>query len=158
MTMVLSAVYTTGWVGIGFSKNGSMIGSSAMVGWINRKGHPRVKQYFLEGYNSSQVKPDRGDLPLVATAPPHVVVHGAMIYLAFQLKYDSPLRRQPLILAFGTRHPLLHHLTRHVDRTTIWFDFSRAQGTYTYSPGPGLGVKLSICYRFRDGCVWRHKN
>ncbi|XP_022734044.1 cytochrome b561 and DOMON domain-containing protein At3g61750-like [Durio zibethinus] len=125
MTIILSAVYTTGWVGIGFSSNGMMVGSSAMVGWFDRKGHARVKQYYLQGDDESQVIPDKGELPL-NNIPPVVVLHGAMIYLAFQAKFDHRLGRQPIILAFGCRYPTHLHLTKHDDKTAIWFDFSQA--------------------------------
>ncbi|GKU96644.1 hypothetical protein SLEP1_g9855 [Rubroshorea leprosula] len=126
MTIVLSAVYTTGWVGIGFSNSGMMVGSSCMVGWFNKKGHPRIKQYYLEGYHSSQVIPDKGKLELVKHVPPVVALHGAMIYLAFQVKFPARLSRQPIILAFGSRYPNLYHLKRHDDKTALWFDFSQA--------------------------------
>ncbi|TYH38820.1 hypothetical protein ES332_D12G136500v1 [Gossypium tomentosum] len=126
MTIILSAVYTTGWVGIGFSRNGMMLGSSAMVGWFNRKGHARIKQYYLQGAHASQVIPDKGELPLNGI-PPVVSLHGAMIYLAFQAKFKHRLGRQPILLAFGTRYPTgFHHLTKHDDKTAVWFDFSQA--------------------------------
>jgi hypothetical protein len=58
VNIILSAVYTSGWVGIGFSKDGMMVGSSAMAGWLNRKGRARVKQYYLQGSKEWQVIPD----------------------------------------------------------------------------------------------------
>ncbi|EOX95709.1 PREDICTED: cytochrome b561 and DOMON domain-containing protein At3g61750 [Theobroma cacao] len=125
MTIILSAVYTTGWVGIGFSRNGMMLGSSAMVGWFNRKGQARIKQYYLRGAHASQVIPDKGELPL-NNIPPVVALHGAMIYLAFQAKFEHRLGRQPLIVAFGSRYPTHLHLTKHDDKTAVWFDFSQA--------------------------------
>lgn len=123
MTMILSATYTTGWVGMGFSKDGMMAGSSAMVGWFNKKGQPRIKQYYLQGTRSSQVIHDKGELPLT-NVPPVVAIHGAMIYMAFQLKFENHLHQQPIILAFGSRYPKHFHLTHHVDKRTIMFDFS----------------------------------
>ncbi|XP_031263174.1 cytochrome b561 and DOMON domain-containing protein At3g61750 [Pistacia vera] len=123
MTIILSAIYTTGWVGMGFSKDGMMAGSSAMVGWFNRKGQARIKQFFLQGTRPSQVIAGKGELPL-ANVPPVVVIHGAMIYLAFQLKFENSIGRQPIILAFGTRYPHHLHLTHHDDKRTIMFDFS----------------------------------
>ncbi|XWS46231.1 hypothetical protein CRYUN_Cryun14cG0046700 [Craigia yunnanensis] len=125
MTIILSAVYTTGWVGIGFSRNGMMVGSSVMVGWFNRKGQARIKQYYLQGAHESQVIPDKGELPL-NNIPPVVALHGAMIYLAFQAKFEHRLGRQPIILAFGSRYPTHLHLTKHDDKTAVWFDFSQA--------------------------------
>nr|TKS06282.1 hypothetical protein D5086_0000125980 [Populus alba] len=48
VTSILSAVYTTGWVAMGFSKDGRMVGSTAMVGWFNRKGQARIKESCLQ--------------------------------------------------------------------------------------------------------------
>ncbi|KAK2650073.1 hypothetical protein Ddye_017562 [Dipteronia dyeriana] len=123
MTIILSGVYTSGWVGIGFSKDGMMAGSSSMVGWFNKKGHARIKQYFLQGTRQSQVIPDKGELPLT-NVPPVVALYGPMIYIAFQLKFETHLARQPIILAFGARIPKHFHLTHHDDKRTLVFDFS----------------------------------
>lgn len=123
VNIILSSVYTTGWVGIGFSKDGKMVGSSAMVGWINRKGHAKIKQFYLQGSKEWEVIPDKGELPLTGI-PSSLVIHGPSIYLAFQLKFENHLARQPIILAFGTRIPKHSHLTHHEDKTTILFDFS----------------------------------
>lgn len=123
LNIVLSAVYTTGWLGIGFSKDGMMVGSSAMVGWINTKGHARIKQYYLQGSKQGQVIPDKGELPLTGV-PASVGLNGAMIYLAFQLKFQTQLARQPIILAVGSSYPKNSHLSEHEDKTTIMFDFS----------------------------------
>ncbi|KAG5231467.1 cytochrome b561 and DOMON domain-containing protein [Salix suchowensis] len=112
VTFILSAVYTTGWVAMGFSKDGRMVGSSAMVGWFNRKGQARIKEYYLQG-----------ELDLTKV-PPAVVINGAMIYLAFQAKFEKPLASQPIILAFGTRFPNHFRLSSHDDKTTILFDFT----------------------------------
>lgn len=123
VNIILSSVYTTGWVGIGFSKDGKMVGSSAMVGWINRKGHAKIKQFYLQGSKEWEVIPDKGELPLTGI-PSSLVIHGPSIYLAFQLKFENHLARQPIILAFGTRIPKHSHLSHHDDKTTILFDFS----------------------------------
>ncbi|KAJ4884885.1 Cytochrome b561 and DOMON domain-containing protein [Raphanus sativus] len=64
MTIIVSALYTTGWVGIGFSRDGKMVGSSAMVGWITKKGHAKIKQYYLQGTERDRVVPDQGELQL----------------------------------------------------------------------------------------------
>lgn len=123
VNIILSAVYTTGWVGMGFSRDGMMVGSSAMVGWINRKGHAKIKQYYLQGSKEGSVIPDKGELPLTGI-PASVVIHGPSIYLAFQLKFQNHLAHQPIILAFGSEIPRHSHLSKHDDKTTITFDFS----------------------------------
>ncbi|GAB4844599.1 hypothetical protein Ancab_037998 [Ancistrocladus abbreviatus] len=125
ITFVLSALYTTGWVGIGFSKNGKMLGASAMVGWISKTGHARIKQYHAKGYTPSEVIPGKGNLNLT-DIPPVVVLNGANIYLAFQLKFTAPLEQQPTLLAFGSRYPINHVLSIHDDKTTLVIDYSAA--------------------------------
>lgn len=133
LTIVLSATYTTGWVGIGFSKDGMMLNSSAMVGWITEKGVARIKQYYLAGFTPEEIKPDKGELSLT-NVPPFVTVYGATIYLAFQLNFatsSSLSNKQAILLAFGTRYPIHHHLTLHNDKTTIRFDFSAGLFIFT---------------------------
>ncbi|XP_024020960.1 cytochrome b561 and DOMON domain-containing protein At3g61750 [Morus notabilis] len=128
VNIILSAVYTTGWVGMGFSKNGLMVGSSAIVGWITKKGQARIKQFYLQGSRKSQVIADKGELPLTGI-PATVVLHGPRIYLAFQLKFENRLARQPLIFAFGFTYPKHLHLSQHDDKTTIMLDFSAGSAT-----------------------------
>ncbi|OIT25942.1 PREDICTED: cytochrome b561 and DOMON domain-containing protein At3g61750-like [Nicotiana attenuata] len=123
VTIILSTVYTTGWVGMGFSRDGKMINSSCMVGWITPGGQGKIKQYYVEGLTPSKIKPEKGELPLTSV-PPIVYLQGATIYLAFQLKYPNRLKNQPILLAFATKYPHHHHLTVHDDKTTILFDFS----------------------------------
>ncbi|KAK7258504.1 hypothetical protein RIF29_24083 [Crotalaria pallida] len=122
-TIILSAPYTIGWVGIGFSRDGMMVGSSAMVGWINKHGHAKIKQFYLRGKKPSEVIADKGELPL-NNMPAAVATNGAEIYLAFQLQTTIPFGNQPILLAFGTKLPQNHHLSKHEDKTALVFDFS----------------------------------
>ncbi|KAF3526273.1 hypothetical protein F2Q69_00049697 [Brassica cretica] len=125
MTIILSALYTTGWVGVGFSRDGRMVGSSAMVGWITKKGHAKIKQYYLQGTERDQVVPDQGELQL-QKVPPVVALHGAMIYLAFQVKFTVKVPRRAVILAFSSAYPSkLGRLSKHDDKTTVIVDLSK---------------------------------
>lgn len=128
VTVVLSTAYSTGWVGMGFSKDGMMLNASCMVGWITPEGHARTKQYYVEGFTSDEIKVDKGELPLTGV-PPYVALQAATIYLAFQLKYPTPLKRQPILLAYSSKYPHHHHLTIHDDKTTLLFDFSAGDST-----------------------------
>jgi hypothetical protein len=110
-------------VGIGFSRDGKMVGSSAMVGWINKHGHAKIKQFYLRGNKSSEVIANKGELPL-NNVPAAVATNGAEIYLAFQLQTTVPFGKQPILLAFSTKQLHEHHLSKHDDKTTILFDFS----------------------------------
>ncbi|KAK1268642.1 hypothetical protein QJS04_geneDACA022768 [Acorus gramineus] len=123
LTIVLSTVYTSGWVGMGFSSDGMMVGSSAMVGWINNVGKAHIKQYSLRGQSSSEVVVNEGQLKFAARKPV-VALHSASIYLAFQLQFEAPVTQQEIIFAFGTATPRNYHLTKHEDKTSVSFDFS----------------------------------
>ena len=123
LRVVLSTMYSTGWVGMGFSRDGLMIGSSAMVGWIGKKGLPHIRQFALRGKSSSKVVVDRGFL--VSNDHDHtVVVQQAKIYLAFQLRFTAPLKRQNVLLAIGSAIPVNDRLSEHQDKTSITFDFT----------------------------------
>ncbi|GJU97455.1 dynamin-related protein 5A [Tanacetum coccineum] len=134
VTIVLSATYTSGYVAMAFSKDGMMLNSSSMVGWITRKGTPVIKQYYAEGFKPSQVKHDKGELPLTGI-PPFVTVYGAKIHLAYQLKYPTQLKTQPILLAFSSKYPDHHLLSVHDDKITIHLDFS--QGSSGSESGSG---------------------
>ncbi|XP_073108932.1 cytochrome b561 and DOMON domain-containing protein At3g61750 [Elaeis guineensis] len=123
LSIVLSTAYATGWVGMGFSKDGMMVGSSAMVGWMGKTGIPHIKPYYLGGKSSSEVKLNQGQL-LTTAVQPTVVVEQAKIYIAFQLKFSAPVTQQNLLFAFGMKIPVNKHLTKHDDKTSLSFDFS----------------------------------
>lgn len=133
LSIVLSTVYTTGWVGMGFSKDGMMVGSSAMVGWIGKTGQVHIKQFDLRGQTSSQVVVDQGQLQSTGVSPV-VVLYGADIFLAFQLKFSAPVTRQNLLFAIGTAIPVNNVLQKHTDKVSISFDFSA--GTTSASSYP----------------------
>ena len=130
-TIILSAPYTIGWVGIGFSRDGMMVGSSAMVGWITKHGHANMKQFYLRGRKSSEVKIDKGEL-LLNNIPSAVATNGAEIHMAFQLQMTTPFQKQPILLAFGSKYPQNHHLSKHEDKTAIVFDFSAGLMPFLY--------------------------
>ncbi|KAF2324884.1 hypothetical protein GH714_021022 [Hevea brasiliensis] len=113
----------------------SNISGMRYVGWFNKEGHARIKQFYLQGARPSQVIADAGELDLTKV-PPAVVLHGPMIYLAFQAKFEKTLTRQPIILAFGTKYPKHHRLSIHDDKTTILFDFSAGSASSGYA-NPG---------------------
>ncbi|KAL2468829.1 Cytochrome [Forsythia ovata] len=123
ITIVLSTIYTSGWVGMGFSNDGMMLNASCMVGWVNNEGRARIKQYHVKGFTPSEIKADEGHLPLTSV-PPYVVVREATMYLAFQLQYNKTVKMQPVLLAFSSKYPHHLRLTVHDDKTTIKFDFS----------------------------------
>lgn len=109
---------------MGFSKDGMMVGSSAMVGWIGKTGRPHIKQFFLKGRTSSQVDVSEGNLLMSTSSEPMVIVDEAKIYLAFKLKFPDKVTKQQILFAFGTDIPVDNKLKKHVDKTSMEFDFS----------------------------------
>ncbi|EAY75379.1 hypothetical protein OsI_03276 [Oryza sativa Indica Group] len=133
LRVVISSMYSTGWVGMGFSKDGMMVGSSAMVGWVGKTGLSHVKQFSLRGKTPSQVVADEGFL-LSKDHDHTVVVQQAKIYLAFQLRFQSPLRRQQVLLAFGNAIPVNDRLTEHQGKTSFTFDFTTGSSSGSSYP------------------------
>lgn len=128
LRVVLSAMYSSGWVGMAFSKDGLMVGSSAMVGWVGKTGVSHVKQFSLNGKAPSMVIADRGFL--VSNGHDHtVLVKQAKIYLAFQLQFQSQLKQQKVLFAVGSAIPVNDRLAEHQDKTSITFDFTTGELT-----------------------------
>ncbi|ONM39300.1 Cytochrome b561 and DOMON domain-containing protein [Zea mays] len=138
LRVVLSTMYSTGWVGMGFSKNGLMVDSSAMVGWIGKTGLPHIKPFSLRGKTPSQVVADQGFLVSSDNHKPTVLVQQAKIYLAFQLSFTEPLRRQNVLLAVGSAIPVNDRLAEHQDKTSIVFDFTTGSSSGSSSFPEGL--------------------
>uniref|UniRef100_A0A0E0JS35 DOMON domain-containing protein n=2 Tax=Oryza punctata TaxID=4537 RepID=A0A0E0JS35_ORYPU len=86
---VLSAPDSGGYIALGFSPDGMMVGSSAVVGWVTPDGVGTARQYYLGGTSSPSCPPDQGKLSLSlsrgAAAAPTIVSKGSRLYLAFQL-------------------------------------------------------------------------
>lgn len=97
-SFVLSTPVNNSYIAIGFSTDGAMVGSSAVVGWIPSGGTGVVKQYHLGGTSPNLVVPDQGDLQLVngSTA---IISQSSRSYLAFQLETTQP--RSQLLYSIG---------------------------------------------------------
>ncbi|KAK2353635.1 cytochrome b561 and DOMON domain-containing protein [Trifolium repens] len=98
-SFILSAPNQNSYISIGFSPNGGMVGSSAIVGWISSNGAiGGMKQYYLAGYAPNQVVPDRGNLQIINNST-LITSQSSHLYMIFQLQTNQPLSR--LIYAVG---------------------------------------------------------
>ncbi|KAH7518212.1 hypothetical protein FEM48_Zijuj09G0147600 [Ziziphus jujuba var. spinosa] len=88
---------TNSYIAIGFSSNGKMVGSSAVVGWSSN-GTGVVKQYYLGGTSPRLVEPDKGNLELLPNSS-SIIAQSSRLYLTFQLETNLPLSR--LIYSVG---------------------------------------------------------
>lgn len=98
---VLSAPDTGSYIAMGFSSDGSMVGSSAMAGWIAGGGPGIAKRYYLGGLSSKRCPPDQGSLDPVQ-GKSLIMSQGSRLYLAFQLNGAQPPQR--LIYAVGPQN------------------------------------------------------
>ncbi|KAK6780147.1 hypothetical protein RDI58_022331 [Solanum bulbocastanum] len=98
-SFVISAPNSNSFIGMGFSKDGKMVGSSAIVGWVSNDGSSTMKRYFLGGESSAEVVPDQGNLQLVNMTS-SIIAQNSTIYMAFQLNTQlTPTNR--LIYSLG---------------------------------------------------------
>ncbi|WOK97237.1 cytochrome b561 and DOMON domain-containing protein [Canna indica] len=100
-----------------------MIGSSAIVGWIDKEDRAKIKQYYLRGQTSTEVIVDEGEL-LVNKPSSSVFLYGENIYLAFQLNFSAPVKEKSLLFASSSATLNQYYLTQHDDKASISFDFS----------------------------------
>ncbi|KAF3790100.1 Cytochrome b561 and DOMON domain-containing protein [Nymphaea thermarum] len=133
-TFVLSAPNKNVWVGMGFSKTKRMGGASAIIGWPAASGGGVIKQYMLSGYSTDTVLPDQGSLSLANST---IVSKSGRLYLAFQLKVDTPL--SGIIYAVGPDGAIPSSnglLQEHVADTSASLDYTTGQtsGGATSSP------------------------
>uniref|UniRef100_J3L6P1 Cytochrome b561 and DOMON domain-containing protein n=1 Tax=Oryza brachyantha TaxID=4533 RepID=J3L6P1_ORYBR len=95
---VLSAPDSGGYISVGFSPNGRMVGSSAVAGWMTSSGAGTAAQYYLGGTSSRSCPSGQGKLALSRAAGPTIVSQGSRLYLAFQFS-GQPLT--DLVYAVG---------------------------------------------------------
>lgn len=120
----MSAPDTNAYIGIGFSHDSHMEGSSAMVGWFDSSGMDMgmIKQYYLGDMVSSACPPDQGNLTLVENST-MIASHSSTLYIAFEVITDRPTPY--LIYAVGPRGDLpssSYYLSQHRDHATASFD------------------------------------
>ncbi|XP_061349923.1 cytochrome b561 and DOMON domain-containing protein At3g07570-like [Gastrolobium bilobum] len=138
---------------MGFSANGSMVGSSAIVGWVASRGiSGGIKQYYLGGNTQNQVVPDKGNLQVIANST-FITLESSRLYMVFQLEATEPLSW--LIFATGSTglFPAApsYTLTKHLDKVSTRIDYSKAQlGSSQVdggnsSQGDGNSSQLDTC-------------
>lgn len=125
-SFILSAPNPNSYIAMGFSPNGGMVGSSAIVGWISSSGAGGgMKQYYLAGIAPNQVVPDRGNLQVLNNST-LITSQSSRLYMAFQLQTNHPLSR--LIYAIGPNGIFpsapSFALTQHQDKVSITLNYA----------------------------------
>ncbi|PAN27095.1 hypothetical protein PAHAL_5G058700 [Panicum hallii] len=111
-SFVLSAPDADGYVSVGFSSNGAMVGSSAVAGWTTGGGVGVAKQYRLGGTSPGSCPPDQGSLALLPGST-LLAAQSSRLHLAFQFTAARPAPF--LIYAVGPSGAQLsnNYLVRH---------------------------------------------
>jgi hypothetical protein len=90
------------WAALGFSKEGYMITSTAIVGRLINSGIPTATEFYLKDKNPSQVFPDRTGLNFVTVPESHYDPNNKTIYIAFQVNFaKSAASPNYLLYAYG---------------------------------------------------------
>jgi len=126
-SFILSTPDTNSYIAMGFSASGSMVGSSAIVGWVASRGASGgIKQYYLGGFTPNQVVPDKGNLQIRGNST-FISLQSSRLYLVIQLETTEPLSW--LILATGSTglFPAApnYALTKHLDKFSTRIDYSK---------------------------------
>ncbi|XP_027337376.1 cytochrome b561 and DOMON domain-containing protein At3g07570 [Abrus precatorius] len=113
------------YAAIGFSKDGGMKGSSAIVGWMPSPGAGGMKMYDLKGTSQDQVIPDEGDLYVMNASL--VPAATSLVYMIFQLKTTQPSTHLLFAIGPNGQYPDDPHyaLDKHRDEISITIDYSK---------------------------------
>jgi len=122
VTMAVQAARTTGWLGVGFSTAGSMVGSEAVIGWIDSGGVANVQLYALGGKTAAAVTPVSG----VALSDTSLQVVGGVMTMQFKRPLATPAvplsassKMQVFMCAWGNSAQLSGHAGRAVFQTDL---------------------------------------
>ncbi|XP_059433802.1 cytochrome b561 and DOMON domain-containing protein At3g07570 [Corylus avellana] len=134
-SFVLSAPNTNSYIAMGFSSNGAMVGSSAVVGWVPSNGVGVVKQYYLGGTSPSLVTPDQGNLQIVGTSTT-IISQSSRLYLAFQLQTTQPQTRLLYSVGRGGAlpSPPNYALSEHQAKVSTTINYGTGQSATGGSP------------------------
>ncbi|KAL8237139.1 hypothetical protein R6Q59_018220 [Mikania micrantha] len=171
-SFVLSAPSSNSYVAMGFSPNGGMVGSTAIVGWVAGDGSATMKKYYLGGRTPSQVLVDQGNLQIMPNTS-SIVSFSSRVYLAFQLITNQPSPQ--LVYAVGSNNnqapsPPSFRLTVHRNQLTVAFNYASGQGNQISSPysdlkrahgilnAVGWGVLLPIGAMIIRYLKWKQKD
>ncbi|CAK9134916.1 unnamed protein product [Ilex paraguariensis] len=127
-SFVVSAPNTNSYVAMGFSPDGNMVGSSAVVGWAADNGVAMMKRYYLGGQSTNLVVPDQTKLQFAGNSS-SIITASSTIYMAFQLNTSQPETR--LIYAVGPTgilpSPPGFRLTQHSQEISTSINYATGQ-------------------------------
>ena len=150
-SFVLSAPDAGGYVSVGFSSDGAMVGSSAVAGWTTGGGVGVAKQYRLGGTSPGSCPPDQGSLALLPGTT-LLAAQSSRLYLAFQFTAAQPAPY--LIYAVGPSGGQLsnNYLVRHRSYGSASVDY--ATGVASSAGGGGASFDTKKWHGAMAGLGW----
>ncbi|KAF7825918.1 PHD and RING finger domain-containing protein 1 [Senna tora] len=122
---------TNSYGAIGFSQDGTMVGSSAVAAWVappTTTNHGSYLQYYLGGTTQNQVLASKGDLSLASDS---AFYSTSTLFLAFQLQNIEKEPSSHLLFAIGPNgffpSPPNYLLSIHIDRISIKVDYESGE-------------------------------
>ncbi|MED6128715.1 hypothetical protein PIB30_100694 [Stylosanthes scabra] len=112
------------YAAIGFSNDGKMVKSSALVGWISGVGGGGMNEYYLGGLSEPDVVPRKGDLNYMNATI--IQPDPSLVYMIFQLKTNQPSSK--LIYSIGPNGVFPDakgNLQQHSDAISTVIDYSQ---------------------------------
>ncbi|KAK2353631.1 cytochrome b561 and DOMON domain-containing protein [Trifolium repens] len=113
------------YAAIGFSKDGKMIGSTAIVGWMPSSSEGGMKMYSLDRKSTKKVIPDKGELYMMNASI--VPASTSLGYMIFQLKATQLTTK--LLFAIGPNGVFPNYpnyaLSKHSDQISLVIDYSK---------------------------------
>jgi len=113
------------YAAIGFSKNGNMVGSTAIVGWMPSSGAGGIKMYSLDGKSTNEVIPDKGKLHIMNASI--AAAGNSLVYMIFQLKTRQPSTK--LLFAIGPKGVFPNYpnyaMSKHSSHISLVIDYSK---------------------------------
>ncbi|QHO22367.1 Cytochrome b561 and DOMON domain-containing protein [Arachis hypogaea] len=112
------------YAAIGFSNDGKMVKSSAIVGWISGLNGGGMNQYYLGGLSDGEVVPGEGDLYVMNETI--IQPNPSIVYMIFQLKTNQPSSK--LIYSIGPNGVFPDtqgKLQQHSDAISTVIDYSQ---------------------------------
>ncbi|XP_024392891.1 cytochrome b561 and DOMON domain-containing protein At3g61750 [Physcomitrium patens] len=112
------------WAGLGFSADGQMVGSTALIATLSSSGVPIVKVYKLNSRSTSGVVEDASGLSFVGGPADAVYDQGRTVYVSFQLNLaKSTAGSRFFLMAYGPTSLDGQGISQHVDRISLSAQF-----------------------------------
>lgn len=144
--VVAAPVSTSKWAAIGFSDQGYMVGSTAMIATLQANGIPKVTQYRLENQNSpGACVADNSTLSILLGPKATYDSVSSTVYMAFRADFtNSSAKANWLLWAYGPSS---------ADGATIYEHTSRTSTQSAFVTGMVGSPNLQVLFVVTSVCL-----